>query len=360
MARRILYIINVCCALLLLGVYVGAMFPEGRLSVLSLLGYVYPILLAVNATFALLWLFWRWRNVFLPLAVILIGWDYVPRLVGTSSCKEVTEQSFKILSCNVELFRHKAALEKSIIEENIDSVLSLIRKEQPDIVCLQEYVSLKKPANSVHRMLTDSLGFRYHTCSFENAGYLSGNAIYSKRPITRSGRLFPLEEENYSPAFADIKLGKKSLRLVNAHLTSYQLAEEEKQDVAAIAKGRLPDRQTSRGVVSKLLYANRKRAAETDRLTAILRENDKACVLVGDMNSTPYSYTYRELSKLMRDSFRGAGRGFGGTYNGQLPSFRIDYVFHTDGLRTLCHRVGYCDFSDHRPVIVQLEYKEEK
>lgn len=360
MLRRILYIINVCCALLLSGVYVGAMFSEGRLSVLSLLGYVYPILLLVNAAFCIMWLFWRWKNVFLPLAVIVAGWDYVPRLIGTSSCREADGQSLKLISCNVKMFRHKAADDKAFIQENIDSLLALVRRENPDIVCLQEYVSLKKTHSSVHRMLKDSLGFRYHTCSFENEGYLGGNAVYSKKPITRSGRLFPLEEENYSPAFADIRFGKGSLRLINVHLTSYQLAEEEKHDVAAIAKGRMPDKQTLRGVVSKLLSANRKRAAETDRLTAILRENDKNCILVGDMNSTPYSYTYRELAKLMKDSFRGAGRGLGGTYNGPLPSFRIDYVFHSEGLRTLCHRVGDCDFSDHRPVIVQLEYEKEK
>ena len=49
-------------------------------------------------------------------------------------------------------------------------------------------------------------------------------------------------------------------------------------------------------------------------------------ILCGDFNDTPLSYTYRQLSRKLTDSFIEKGRGIGNTYIGEFPSFRICYI----------------------------------
>jgi endonuclease/exonuclease/phosphatase family metal-dependent hydrolase len=75
---------------------------------------------------------------------------------------------------------------------------------------------------------------------------------------------------------------------------------------------------------SGLAFAMRARQAE------ILREHIAASphpvIVCGDFNDTPLSYSYRLMSKGLKDSFMEKGWGLGTTYAGALPALRIDYI----------------------------------
>lgn len=360
MIKRILHIVNLLFTLMLFGVYAGAFIRPEAAPHLSLFSYVYPLLLLINAVFCILWLFWKPIYIIVPLAAILAGYDYIPRLIGTSSGETASVNSMKIMTYNVENFTHEAQSTAELRQRNMDSVIEVVKKENPDILCFQEYNASKNGQHSVHRILTRELGYEYYFAPAESKYGVSGSVIYSKKKIIRSGCPFPMKEEYHSFAFADIKAGKEMIRVYNVHLVSYKIMDEEKNEVGTLTKGQIPDKEISLGVKDKLIEANKKRSVETREMVELLQQTKQKHLVVGDFNSTPYSYTYREFSKLMTDSFRQAGKGLSGTYNGPLPAFRIDYVFCSEGIKATSYCVGEYLHSDHKPVMVDFETEKKK
>jgi vancomycin resistance protein VanJ len=80
---------------------------------------------------------------------------------------------------------------------------------------------------------------------------------------------------------------------------------------------------------------------------------------MGDFNDTPQSYAYRKIRKGMVDAFRKAGRGFGNTYSGELPSFRIDYILHDEAFFPYEFERTKIDYSDHFPISTWLYLPDE-
>jgi endonuclease/exonuclease/phosphatase family metal-dependent hydrolase len=73
-------------------------------------------------------------------------------------------------------------------------------------------------------------------------------------------------------------------------------------------------------------------------------------IVCGDFNDTPNSYVYHKLADGMTDAFMESGAGFGNTYLGKVPSFRIDYIFHDATFHSRNFRRESVRFSDHFPV----------
>jgi len=80
-------------------------------------------------------------------------------------------------------------------------------------------------------------------------------------------------------------------------------------------------------------------------------------VLAGDFNDTPVSYAYNQTRKYLTDSFVESGSGVGCTYIGDFPSFRIDYVFHSEEIESANYTTLDYHFSDHKPVYCKLRIK---
>ena len=222
MIKKILYIVNLFFVLLLLGVYVGVRVSPEFISELSLFSYIYPLLLVVNICFCLFWLLFKWKYLFVPLAVVLVGVNFIPRFIGFNSQESDydKEKSFSIMTFNVKGFQYNAKEDKTIAIANKDSILSLIKTYSPDIVCLQEYSSVKKSESSFHYVMTKNLGYEHFFAPTNSSNYVRGSVIYSKYPINRSGTLFPLKKNYYSKTYADVVLKNNKVRVYNVHLDS--------------------------------------------------------------------------------------------------------------------------------------------
>lgn len=59
------------------------------------------------------------------------------------------------------------------------------------------------------------------------------------------------------------------------------------------------------------------------------------------------------------DAFVGSGKGIGRTYIGKLPSFRIDYIFHSKDFESLNFQTLELRLSDHLPVSCELIKKRD-
>jgi vancomycin resistance protein VanJ len=108
-------------------------------------------------------------------------------------------------------------------------------------------------------------------------------------------------------------------------------------------------------------FANQGRDADVDNLLSLLKRVDGPLVVIGDLNLTDQQRAYESLTQHLRDAHRESGWGMGFTFTRfprlGLPTWRIDYVFHSPDLVALSTIVGDYGGSDHRPVIARLAFR---
>ncbi len=364
MIRRILYIINLLCALLLLVTYASAYVPPHVFPKLSLFSYLYPYLLIINIVFILIWLFVKWKYILIPLICILIKVNYIPNLYkfnGENHRTSIHSDDIKLLSYNVCSFHFNTKWNESK-EKRVDSIYNYIVRLNPSIIAFQDFTSSKKK-NSIHYRLVNDLDYKYFYSPVNDKNSVYGNVIYSKYPIIQSGVLFPLKETSNSYIYSDIQVkNNRKIRVINLHLASYKLEEKDKQVFSKLKEDGVKTtiENDAKPLLQKLIWANTKRSNEVDELVNIFEENNLPTILMGDLNDTPFSYTYREFTKHLDDAFVAKGKGFGTTYNGDLPAYRIDYIFFDKKFFSAkSFERETLENSDHFPISTILSFNEE-
>lgn len=365
MIKRILYIINLVFALLLLLTYASAFIPPHIAPKFSILTFFYPILLFINISFIIFWLFTKWRYIIIPLIIIIIRIDYIPTLFGLSSQKHRTpieNTEIKLLSYNVCSFHYNTEWNESK-EERIDSVYNYIKALNPSIISFQDYASARGK-KSFHNNLVNNLGYKYYYTPKYNKYNISGNIIYSKYPIVQSGVLFPTKAESNAYIYSDIEIDNQTtIRVINLHLASYQLQDQDKEIFSKLKVGSIDSKikEKTKPILQKLIWANAKRSYEVDELEPVINQSNLPTIVMGDFNDTPFSYTYKQLSKKLGDAFVAKGQGFGTTYNGDVPAYRIDYILYDkDIFKVKSFEREKLDYSDHYPVSTVLTHNPQK
>jgi endonuclease/exonuclease/phosphatase family metal-dependent hydrolase len=97
-----------------------------------------------------------------------------------------------------------------------------------------------------------------------------------------------------------------------------------------------------------------KRAEQAATLKASISISPYPVIVCGDFNDPPGSFTYHTVSGGLKDSFVESGKGTANTYNGKLPSFRIDYILYSPVFKSYNFKVTNIDHSDHFPVSCDL------
>ncbi|MDO9612922.1 MAG: endonuclease/exonuclease/phosphatase family protein, partial [Bacteroidota bacterium] len=97
-----------------------------------------------------------------------------------------------------------------------------------------------------------------------------------------------------------------------------------------------------------------KRAEQAATLRQSISESPYPVIVCGDFNDTPVSFTYRTVKGDLKDSFTQSGKGTANTYNGKLPSFRIDYILYSPNFTSFNFKVSNLNHSDHFPISCDL------
>lgn len=172
----------------------------------------------------------------------------------------------------------------------------------------------------------------------------------SKYPIVKRG-----EKEFFYPnglLYADVKIGKDTLRIINVHLRSMIVRfgglKEAYQD-----KDYDQGRSETRKVLRKLKVGFGHHAQETNELAEWIDQSPHPVLVCGDFNETPYGYAYGQVRHRLSNAFEEVGSGFGFSYRNAPRYIRIDNQFYDkkklEVLDFQTHReVGY---SDHYPII---------
>lgn len=240
----------------------------------------------------------------------------------------------------------EAYFDKQANQEALQSKEWLAGK-QSDIKCIQEFFDdPKSEIFNTRKSISHDMPYVAFPEPEERHGGLIffGLIIFSKYPIVNQGVVVRDSSRNIA-IFADVNVGKDTLRVVNAHLTSNQFFVH---DFTRWHFRRYFDRAVER-------------AAQTDSLARFIAQSPYPTILCSDLNEIGLSYSYRQLIKTgLTDAFCEAGSGWGSSfrYSRWLAPIRIDYLLANSRLKPVYYQT-HPSFTayEHNPVEAHYRLK---
>ncbi|HEY0054524.1 MAG TPA: endonuclease/exonuclease/phosphatase family protein [Pedobacter sp.] len=358
---KILFVLNIAAAGILILSYVAAFIPPTSFWPVSFIGLGYPFLLLINVVCAIFWLFKKPVYALVSFLTILVGWKFLVSTIGfrEPTAIQVPKSSndvLRVMTWNVHYFRtfDNKEYEKSIKSQMMD----ILRKEQPDILCIQEFFTRRSGEFNFKKAVTETLKTQhYYIEESEGNDYeMHGYAIFSKYKIHNKGKLkFPNITHGNDVLFADFVIKGKKLRVYSVHLQSISFQPEDYEYLKNIKE--IPtDVNSTKRVSKRIKHAFVNRGEQVEVLKAHANSAKMPYIIAGDFNDTPISYAVNTLGKGMINSFREKGSGFGITYNGDFPNFQIDYILVRPEFKVKNFTIIEKKLSDHYPVRADLEF----
>ena len=347
--RIILLIINLlAAAALILSTLAGVVEPS-RMVIISILSYGYFIFLMANVVFIIIWLFLSRWEFLVSVAAIVVRFSFVPLFfqVGGTLDAEENEHTLKVMTLNAHGFNGTDNDTLMTADSGAVMFLEMIDREQPDVMCLQEFFRPK------HVALVDSIearGYQYHY-GVHGSNTRSQAILFSKCKILKG-----YDMDKKSKFYADIEKEGCTVRVCCVHLDSYQLTEDDLESFEKLSHAKT-DSSTHR-LMKKFAETTRQHEREwKEELKPLIEASSVPLIIAGDFNDTPASYIYQQATELLADPYVEQGRGFGTTYHGPYPAFRIDYILHSRDLKSLSYKRIPSPVSDHYPIVVTLRFE---
>ena len=327
-------------------------------------GLTFPFWIILNILFVVFWLFRKKFNFVVTLALLAVSWPYVSdSFQFRRPAKEKPPEGIRVFSYNAHLFdvySHRADEQNKTHRK----IYRFIEEMENDILCLQEFYTEDFGEMAVLDSLTaiqDAKNYHIDFFQTRRKHHHWGIATFTKYPIVNRQRFqFRNSTGNYC-IFTDVLYQKDTIRIFNAHLESWHF---ERNDYEFIKHPEsIQDSAFSmslKNIYWKIETAYLKRAVQIEQLTGLIKESPYPVIVAGDFNDPPVSYTYRQMTDFLKDSFKGNGSGFGKTYAKGLPYFRIDYIFHDESFSTEWFKTYTVPFSDHYPVSAVLNYEQKE
>ena len=356
---KIVLIVNVIAALLLLISYLAPYIDPNTFWPVAFFGLAYPVFLLLNIVFILYWLLRSPRFALISALCILIGFKSLTGFIGFRESTAITvpksSQNFiRIMTYNVHNFKQYGDDNDEFTK---DQILDIIRKEQPDVLCIQEFFSRPKGEYNFKKSISEIMGSRYYyfVPNTENEFESIGMAIFSKLPILKKGRIPFKDVKGNEALFVDLEFKGQPFRVYNVHFQSIRFQPEDYKFLKEVTKEIDTDVKSSRRIGSRLKQAFLKRSDQVKIVKKHTDECKSPYIVAGDFNDTPVSYTVNTMSEGLHNSFRKKGSGLGITYNGDFPNFQIDYILASPEFEIRNYLITDKKLSDHYPVRSDVE-----
>lgn len=358
--HRTVFLLNCIAAISLLLAYISPYIKPTTFWPIAFFGLALPYLFALNIIFLLIWVALGNIRFFLPLIILSLGYKSAPRYFQMHfSTSTDSLEGIKVMSFNVRVFdlymwsKDKATRNK---------IFEFLDEEQPDILCLQEfyYTDIQNPKYEFKTLDTlvqflEAKNYHLYTTNTVKDKNHWGLITFSKYPILNKGLVpFQIKDDN-ACIYSDIQIGEKIYRVFNTHLASIKL---DKHDYKAMQK--INDNTYSQDFGDEMLLVNKikggfiRRALQADSIHKSIQDSPYPVILCGDFNDTPASYAYETIRGELLDGFIESGSGFGQTYIGEFPSFRIDYILYDNELQANQFTTHAEKLSDHHPISALL------
>ena len=332
--NKVMFFFNMVLTVLTFVAYILPFLAPKIFPILSVFTLVLPLMLVINFLFFLYWLLQFKKQMLLSGIVLLLGITFISKFYKFSKEElPVQEADFTLMSYNVRLFNMYEWLPNPNVP---DSIKNFVRRQDPDIICFQEYA----PLNEVY---FSSYKHKY-IFSKENRNK-TGQAIFSKFPIVGKGDIkFPNSTNNV--IYADLKKGTDTIRVYSMHMQSIKISPDIHETI---------DEEKSKVIFNRLSEAFAKQQLQAELIEKHKKECKYPVIICGDLNNSAFSYVYRSVKGNMNDGFEEAGEGFGKSYNYKYYPARIDYVFSDDSFEVK----AFTTFdtivnSDHFPIMARM------
>lgn len=323
-----------------------------------------PYLAIATFVVAAIWLVMRrFITAALGAVVLIAAWGPVSTAVpvGFSSKPSEGATTFSVLSYNIIHGWDLQQNPDNPKEQTGNPAFDYVLHSGADIVCLQEVMKLQdSEIPNFTEAFRDSL---YKVYPYQAGPGFSDTKVLSKYPLEFIPADRYISDSRFDRrryTFYKVNIHGHELTLVNMHMMSANLSEEERNVVSEIksvqgAKESLSEMKGS--IREKYRDGCRRRKIDAEVLREALMKIEGPLLICGDFNDVPESYAYRLLrGEDLHDAYVETGFGPMITYNRHCFWFHLDQMFYRGGLKALSVRRGSIKASDHYPIIGEFEF----
>lgn len=268
--------------------------------------------LAASVCVVLLIAFHSWKLAPLALACAVLNWTFIlPYYVAPRHAAQSGGIRLRLMHANV-------------LGGNRDyaALASVVERERPDVLLLQEFTGAWQES-------LRGLEAQYPYSKLAPRPGGSGMALFSRHPL-EGAEVLALDASAHLALFARVKLEGATLSVLALHPPTPVRADK---------------------------FANRN--LQFERAASIMRETRGPKLLVGDLNVTMWSPYFSDL--VSNSGLRNARQGFALIPSWPVPlptplQIPIDHCLVSDDLTVETIRTGARTGSDHRPLIVDLNF----
>lgn len=231
-------------------------------------------------------------------------------------------------------------------KEEAENVIELIRKINPDILCLQELTigSEFNNGRNVPETISKSLGIDYNFApahKFED-DHVQGNGIFSKHIFKKNLNFFITNSKGSNDYSSEGRV---------CAVSQIQLSNKELITLA-----------TTHSSYSHKFIENESKSEEVKILLDFFSVQEENFLFTGDLNVSPNSKTV----KLIEEKLVHCGPDYNEptwttkpfSYNGfeeDKLRWRLDYAFATQDIKICDARIIETKYSDHLPILLEVE-----
>jgi endonuclease/exonuclease/phosphatase family metal-dependent hydrolase len=370
--KQFLITCNLLVSLCMLSLYILPYTDQSYFWFVNLFALAFPFLLLMQVGFLVFWLIAKPRVSALPILTLLLSFGLLRSVFGLHWQQKDSghlKHSFRLATWNVHLFNffeNNGRLDRAMMQD--------AAKLGADVMVLQEFVfSLDSSSSMSLDTIRKRLGFKYaiagndrHFGVHTNAGSKKERyfpfcvALFSNHPILQWKRIQTLQEYNHTFIWADILLGKDTVRFMNVHLQSMHFVSGDYNFIENIDRQDVDNvKRAGMNILRKMRVANWLRALQVHVIKEEIEKSPHPVVLSGDFNDVPNSYAYQTVSKNLKDAFIDKGWGFGRSFRFLSPTLRIDHIFYNPLLSLEHLRVHHISKSDHYPLTADFNVQEK-
>jgi endonuclease/exonuclease/phosphatase family metal-dependent hydrolase len=357
-SRNVLLAVNIVLVIMLILAYLSVFIHPSSTAIPALFGLAFQYIAAANIVMIIIWILFRRWYALISVVAIASGFGYIHNFIRFTNHGTELHHDLKVMSYNVRLFNFYEESETDTHRK----MLQLLRKENPGILCLQEYFVRGNPATG-ERKLLEGLGGKLYThlkLIRSGSGSRYGIATISRYPIIYRGDIVHPGSSSLT-IFTDVVIDTDTFRIYNNHLQSFRLRRVEGTLLSEITGEEQGGSMKSiTGIYRSLTYGFASRALQVDRVRKHIETSPYPVIVAGDFNDTPVSYTYHRMRRGLKDAFVEAGYGAGFTYKGKYPPNRIDYILYNEDIECKDFDIVKVRYSDHYPIIAYFRRVEQK